>query len=96
MKNFTHCSSKINGRLCDCLMDYSRLHETTGAGSCPIFGSLQSLDWNGGIKWWNGIVECVLRSLLLQFVCFFFKKVTVEGLINSVCNQGPEGPELLL
>ena len=33
-------------------------------------GSLQSLDWNGGMEWWNGIVECVLqgeRSLLLQF-----------------------------
>ena len=27
------------------------------------------------------------------FVCFFFfKKVTVEGLITSVCNQGPAGP----
>ena len=59
--------------------------------------SLQSLDWNGGMEWWNGIVECVLqgeRSLLLQF--FFFKKVIVEGLITSVCNQGPEGPEPLL
>ena len=33
-------------------------------------GSLQSLDWNGGMEWWNGIVECVLqgeRSLLMQF-----------------------------
>ena len=27
---------------------------------------------------------------------FFFKKVTVEGLITSVCNQGPEGPEPLV
>ena len=27
---------------------------------------------------------------------FFFKKVTVQGLITSVCNQGPEGPEPLL
>ena len=50
------------------------------------------------MEWWNGIVECVLqgeRSLLLQFFfCFFFffKKVTVEGLKTSVCNQGPEGP----
>ena len=35
-----------------------------------IDGSLQSLDWNGRMEWWNGIVECVLqgeRSLLLQF-----------------------------
>ena len=42
-------------------------------------------------------MECVLqgeRSLLLQF--YFFKKVTVEGLKTSVCNQGPEGPEPLL
>ena len=23
-------------------------------------GSLQSLDWNGGMEWWNGIVECLL------------------------------------
>ena len=33
-------------------------------------GSLQSLDWNGGMEWWNGIVECVVqgeRSLLMQF-----------------------------
>ena len=33
-------------------------------------GSLQSLDWNGGMEWWNGIVECVLwgeRSLPMQF-----------------------------
>ena len=33
-------------------------------------GSLQSLDWNGGMEWWNGIMECVLqgeRSLLMQF-----------------------------
>ena len=33
-------------------------------------GSLQSLDWNGGMEWWNGIVECVLqgeRPLLMQF-----------------------------
>ena len=33
-------------------------------------GSLQSLEWNGGMEWWNGIVECVLqgeRSLLMQF-----------------------------
>ena len=33
-------------------------------------GSLQSLDWNGGMEWWNGIVECVLqgeKSLLMQF-----------------------------
>ena len=55
---------------------------------------VQSLDWNGGMEWWNGIVECVLkgeRSLLLQF--FFFKKV---GLITSVCNQGPAGREPLL
>ena len=41
--------------------------------------SLQSLDWNGGMEWWNGIVECVLqgeRSLLRQF----FTMVTpVEG-----------------
>ena len=20
-------------------------------------GSLQSLDWNGGLEWWNGMVE---------------------------------------
>ena len=28
------------------------------------------VDWNGGMEWWNGIVECVLqgeRSLLMQF-----------------------------
>ena len=33
-------------------------------------GSLRSLDWNGGMEWWNRIVECVLwgeRSLLIQF-----------------------------
>ena len=33
-------------------------------------GSLQLLDWNGGMERWNGIVECVLqgeRSLLMQF-----------------------------
>ena len=27
-------------------------------------------EWNGGMEWWNGIVECVLqgeRSLLMQF-----------------------------
>ena len=50
------------------------------------------VEWNGGMEWWNGIVECVLqgeRSLLVQL--FFFKKVT--GLITSVCNQGPEGLE---
>ena len=32
-------------------------------------GSLRSLDWNGGMEWWNRIVECVLwgeRSLLIQ------------------------------
>ena len=35
-----------------------------------IRGSLQSLDWNGGMEWWNGIVECVLwgeRSLPMHF-----------------------------
>ena len=33
-------------------------------------GSLQSLDWNGGMEWWIAIVGCVLwdeRSLLMQF-----------------------------
>ena len=52
-------------------------------------GSLQSLDWNGGMEWWNGIVECVLqgeRSLLMQF---FIMVTPVE-----VCNHGPEGSEL--
>ena len=45
---------------------------TNGASS---LGSLQSLDWNGGMEWWNEIVECVLqgeRSLLLQ--CFFLQE----------------------
>ena len=48
------------------------------------YGSLQSLDWNGGMEWWNGIVECVLpgeRSLLMQF---FIMVTPVE-----VCNHGP-------
>ena len=39
-----------------------------------ITGSLQSLDWNGGMEWWNGIVECVLqgeKSLLLQLFFSF-------------------------
>ena len=43
-------------------------------------GSLQSLDWNGGMEWWNGIVECVLQGETSLLCCsFFFKKVTVEG-----------------
>ena len=28
------------------------------------------VEWNGGMEWWNGIMECVLwgeRSLLMQF-----------------------------
>ena len=44
------------------------------------------MEWNGGMEWWNGIVECVLqgeRSLLLQFF--------IDG---EVCNHGPEGSEL--
>ena len=35
-----------------------------------LIGGLQSLDWNGGREWLNGIVECVLqgeRSLPMQF-----------------------------
>ncbi len=35
-----------------------------------VDGSLQSLDWDGGMERWNGILECVLRgerSLLMQF-----------------------------
>ena len=46
-------------------------------------GSLQLLDWNGGMERWNGIVECVLqgeRSLLMQFptvaVLFLIEFVT--------------------
>ena len=48
-----------------------------------LAGSLQTLDWNGGI------VECVLqskRSLLMQF---FIMVTPVE-----VCNHDPEGSEL--
>ena len=40
---------------------------------------LNSLDWEGGMEWWNGIVECVLQgewSLLMQFSM----KVTVAVL----------------
>ena len=50
-------------------------------------GSLQSLDWNGGLERWNGIVECVLqgeRSLLKQFSM----KVTV-GVLFLIEFQDP-------
>ena len=45
--------------------------------------------WNGGMEWWNGIVECVLqgeRSLLMQFSM----KVTV-GVLFLIDNKCPEG-----
>ena len=57
--------------------------------SGKLEGSLQSLDWNSGMEWWNGIVECALqdeRSLLMQF---FILVTPVE-----VCNHDPEGSEL--
>ena len=52
-------------------------------------GSLQSLDWNGGIEWLNGIVECVLqgeRSLLMQFF-IMVKCVTMALKDQSYTNK---------
>ena len=36
-----------------------------------MIGSLQSLDWNGGMEWWNGIVECVLQGEKVTAAAFF-------------------------
>ena len=38
---------------CGCTLRYAGIN---------LVGSLQSLDWNGGMEWWNGIVECVLQG----------------------------------
>ena len=27
-----------------------------------VQGSLQSLDWNGGLEWWNGMVELQIQQ----------------------------------
>ena len=47
------------------------------------------VEWNGGMEWRNGIVECVLqgeKSLLMQFSM----KVTV-GVLFLIDNKVPEG-----
>ena len=54
--------------------------------------SLQSLvqDWNGGMEWWNGIVECVLqgdRSLLMQFSMKVTVGVSLVPRPSSLCPQ---------
>ena len=37
-----------------------------------IVGSLQSLDWNSGLKWWNGMVELQVQQKMWSKVAFFF------------------------
>ncbi len=27
-----------------------------------VKGSLQSLEWNGGLEWWNGMVELLIQQ----------------------------------
>ena len=50
------------------------------------------VEWNGGMEWWNGIVECVLqgeRSLLMQFSMKL--TVAVLFLLSLLGNKGSEG-----
>ena len=66
--------------------DKPTLHTLTflqSVGSAySIFGSPQSLDWNGGMEWWNGIVNVHRVKGLLES-CF---------LLSLLGNKGPEGP----
>ena len=59
------------------------------SGSQLTGGSLQSLDWNGRMEWWNGIVECVLWRERPQFSI----KVTPVGVCNLwlVANTAKHG-----
>ena len=67
---------------CDLCMQASYLHQ---------MGSLQSLDWNGGMEWWtSGMCE---GSLLMQF------SMNVHDCWSPVSyfvvNKGPEGSPLI-
>ena len=44
-------------------------------------GSLQSLDWNGGMEWWNGMVE----SQIQQKMRFNGHKFSEKGKVDA-CN----------
>ena len=35
--------------------------KTTHVKCFDMEGSLQTLDWNGGLEWWNGMVELQIQ-----------------------------------
>ena len=54
---------------CTCVRNKSfsiiimKSHIRVYAHVCTILaGSLQSLDWNGGLEWWNGMVESQIQQ----------------------------------